>query len=248
MLTKIACLFPVIVWFLSAAQPGGAQAQKGPADLQGVWKLVSVESNGTATDFTDRQPRWVIKDKKVLYAGEELAALTVDPATTPKVIDLSFRSSKKVYEGIYAVEEDTLKVCVNTQTDGVKERPQTFTTKDKEHWRLLVFKRDKAGAENETEGLSGFVGLVLGIDKEREEVNVNDTIDDSPAKKAGLRKDDVVLKVAGGAVTDLRSAVDAVRQAKPGSMLTFRIRRDGKESDVTVKVGVLPFSVLAQLD
>jgi hypothetical protein len=44
--------------------------------------------------------------------------------------------------------------------------------------------------------------------------------------------------------TDLRTVVDTVRQTKPGSALTFRIRRGGAERDVAVKVGIVPFFYL----
>jgi S1-C subfamily serine protease len=54
--------------------------------------------------------------------------------------------------------------------------------------------------------------------------------------------------VGGSDVTDLRSVIDPVRQAKPGSKLEFHIRRDGKEKDVTVKVGILPFAFLVRLE
>jgi serine protease DegS len=86
------------------------------------------------------------------------------------------------------------------------------------------------------------------LDAEREQVVVNEVFAESPAQKAGLKKDDVVLKVAGGQVTTLRSAVEAVRRSRPRTDVVFHIRRDGKELDITAKVGVLPFSVLAGLD
>jgi len=35
---------------------------------------------------------------------------------------------------------------------------------------------------------------------------------------------------------------------KPGGKLVVRVRRDAKETDVTVRVGLLPFEVLAELD
>ena len=49
-------------------------------------------------------------------------------------------------------------------------------------------------------------------------------------------------------MTDLASAVNAVRQAKPGSEVVFRIRRGDMESDVKVQVDAFPFGFLIQLD
>src|SRR5262249_20578001 len=151
-------------------------------------------------------------------------------------------------EGIYAVEKDTLKICLNRLSDGVKERPGGFATQDKENLRLLVFERDRDARGDATEGMNGFVGLVLRYDRDRKEGAVGDTLEGGPARKAGLRKDDVILKIGGGEFTELRPAVEAVRQSKPGSELTFRVRRAGKESDITVKVGVVPFNFVVGLE
>jgi len=151
-----------------------------------------------------------------------------------------------VYEAIYVVEKDTLKVCVNKRTEGAKERPGSFSTKDHEDWRLLVFEREKAAPKDATEGLSAFAGIRLRKG-ENDEVVVESPIKGSPAEKAGLKKDDVVLKVGATAVADLDATVKAVRAAKPGEKLDFRVSRDGKETTVTVKVGVLPFPFVAHL-
>jgi hypothetical protein len=48
-------------------------------------------------------------------------------------------------------------------------------------------------------------------------------------------------------VSDLASAVEAVRATTPGADLVFRVRRGDKEMDVTVKVGVIPFQFLVGL-
>ena len=111
---------------------------------------------------------------------------------------------------------------------------------------MLVFEREKAAPKDATEGLSAFAGIRLRKG-ENDEVVVESPIKGSPAEKAGLKKDDVVLKVGATAVADLDATVKAVRAAKPGEKLDFRVSRDGKETTVTVKVGVLPFPFVADL-
>jgi uncharacterized protein (TIGR03067 family) len=242
MIPRIVAVLLVAALALAASSPAEAGAEKALAALQGTWTLVSLESDGEVQEFPDRPPRWVIKGKDVRYAGQPLAALAIDPTTTPRNIDLTFRNPKRVYEGVYAVDGDTLKVCVNRLTEGVKERPLGFATRGKRDWRLLIFKRDKAGAGDGVEGLPGFVGMALqGGGKE---LLVSQVLDGSPAKKAGLKKDDVLLQVGATEATDLRTAVEAVRRARPGSQLTLRVRRGGEERDLTVRVGVLPFHLL----
>ena len=239
MLAIIACSFLI-------AAPADAPADKEPAELQGAWRLESIEVGGNESDSRLPEIHWVIQGTKVLDAGEPIAQLTADPKTMPKIINLTFLDSKKTYEGVYSVEKDALKICLNAHSEGVKERPMDFATEGKENLRLLAFRREK-----EAEGAgaaAGFVGLMLKFDQDSKEVIITATIGKSPAEKAGLQKEDVVLKVGDVDATDLRSTVEAVRQKKPGSDLTFHVRRDGKEKDVTVKVGTLPFALLAQLE
>jgi uncharacterized protein (TIGR03067 family) len=244
MFARITCLLAA-AFLPGAAGPPEPPAGKGPAELQGAWELVTVEFNGESNDYSDAPPRLVIRGDRAVYGGQEVARLTADPAATPKVIDLHFAKPERVLEGVYAAEGDALKICVSTRTDGARERPQDFATKDREDRRLLVFRR---AAEGATENLRGFAGVAIGRAEGGAGVAVVDVLDGGPAKAAGLRKDDVILRVGSQDVNDIHSAVEAVRQAKPGGELTVRVRRSGEERDVTIKVGLVPFTVLALLN
>jgi uncharacterized protein (TIGR03067 family) len=242
-LSAVACLA-----HLSGAARADDPPGKGPAELHGCWKLVSVESDGKASDpVGGGQPRWVVKGDTVYFGGEAIIRLTADPSTTPRIIDLKFRDLDRVYEGVYTVEKDTLKVCLNSRADA-KDRPGEFSTKDRADRRLLVFEREKAAPENLAEGATAYAGVQLRADPDTKAVVVDTPIKGSPAEKAGLKKGDVILKVAAIEVTDLEATVKAVRQARPGDKLEFQIRRDGKESVVTVTVGVFPFHWAVELD
>jgi uncharacterized protein (TIGR03067 family) len=245
-LAAIACVSLVVG--AVAARPDDPPP-KAPAELQGCWKLVSVETDGTTNDpLGGGQPRWVIKDNKILYGGEEIIQFTTDPSTTPRIIDLKFSAPERVYEGIYVVEKDKLKVCLNKRTEGVKDRPGTFSTKDQADWVLLVFEHEKAAPAKATEGLRAYAGIVLSIDDEKKAIVINTPLKGSPADKAGLKKDDVIRKVGATEATDLQTVVKTVQNAKPGEKLEFHITRDGKEQTVTVTVGVLPFHWAAGLN
>jgi uncharacterized protein (TIGR03067 family) len=215
----------------------------GPAELQGPWRLVALEGNGKTRQVA-REPRWVIAGDTVYYGGRPLARLAADPKASPKLIDLKVRADR-VFEGVYAVETDTLKVCVNKETGSVKNRPGGLSTEGQENWRLLAFERVKPAEGAATE--AGFVGIQLRMDADRGVV-VDATLDRSPAKAAGLKKGDVLVKVGGRDVSDLQAAVDAVRSVPPGRKLEVRVRRGGKEAELTVRVGLLPFEVLGELD
>lgn len=230
---------------------GFVRADDPPAkdvmELQGTWKLASVEADAKATDPIGGTVRWVIKKDKVFYGGKEIAGLKVDNSTSPRIMDLKFSDPERVYEGIYSVEKNTLKICLNRQTEGTKDRPGAFSTKDQSDWRMLVFEKEQDAKGDPTEGLAGYVGLALQNDEENKEVIVNASLAGAPADQAGFKKDDVILKVGGTSVADLPGAINLVRKAKPGEKLDFRIRRGKEESTITVKVGVLPFPIAAGL-
>lgn len=231
---------------------GNARAEekpaKPPAELQGVWKLTALEIKGKELEpVGGGSPRWVIKDNTISYGGEEIAQFTSDPATTPRVLDLKYRDPERTYEGIYTVEKDTLKVCLNKKADGTKDRPSKFATADQDDWVLLVFEREKAAPAKPTEGLTGYVGIAIRAAEDTKTPTVDAPIKGSPAEKGGLKKGDAILKVGTTDATDLETVVKAVRAAKPGDKLEFRVTRDGKEQTVTVTVGVFPFHWAAGL-
>jgi uncharacterized protein (TIGR03067 family) len=245
MRTRIACLLLAALPSLAVAWAAEEPNKKDPsAALQGVWKVTELEVNGKPSELPGVSFWLVVKGDKLYYGGQELAKLTAEPTATPPGIDLAFRNPERVLEGIYSADGDTLKLCVNRQPEGVKERPNVFSTEGKPEWRLLVLKRDKDRKADDLDGLGGFVGLQLRAEDEGKRIVVGGVLDNSPAKKADLKKDDVILKVAGQEVTDLRGCVRMVQSARPGSELTLRVKRGDKELDVTVKVGVVPFFLL----
>jgi S1-C subfamily serine protease len=63
---------------------------------------------------------------------------------------------------------------------------------------------------------------------------------DSPAEKAGLQANDIILKADGKAVETVSGFVEMVREIKPGATLVLVIQRGDKEMEVKVKVGKRP--------
>jgi len=225
-----------------------AAGKKELAELQGCWRFVSIEVNGETRDpVGEGEPRWVIKGDKVFYGGVEVVQLTADPSTTPRILDLKFLDPERSYEGIYVIENDTLKICLNGRANA-KSRPERFATKDRNEWRLLVFAREKAAPANPTEGLTAYAGVQLRNDADAKAVLVDVPIKGSPAEKAGLKPGDVIVSVGATAATDLLTTIKAIRQAKPGDKIEFHLQRDGKAMTITVTVGVLPFHYTALLE
>jgi membrane-associated protease RseP (regulator of RpoE activity) len=68
-------------------------------------------------------------------------------------------------------------------------------------------------------------------------VAVTQVIKDSPAEKAGLRKDDVILRVAGESVTSVRKLNRVVSEIAPDQTVKLTISRGGSEQELTATLG-----------
>lgn len=62
---------------------------------------------------------------------------------------------------------------------------------------------------------------------------------DSPAEKAGLKEEDVVLKFNGKEVSNNTELSTMVASTSPGTEVTLTVLRDGKEKNIRVKLGEL---------
>ena len=65
-------------------------------------------------------------------------------------------------------------------------------------------------------------------------------IADSPAEKAGLKRNDVIKSVDGNSAADPAAVRTAIQNKKPGDMVTISITRDGNAQDVTVTLEARP--------
>lgn len=66
---------------------------------------------------------------------------------------------------------------------------------------------------------------------------ITNVVKDSPAEKAGLRKDDVILKFDGENVTSVRKLNRLVSEVAPDQTARLTISRGGSEQEVAVTVG-----------
>jgi serine protease Do len=68
-------------------------------------------------------------------------------------------------------------------------------------------------------------------------VGITQVAKDSPAEKAGLRKDDVILRFDGENVTSTRKLTRLVSEVAPDQSVRLGISRGGSEQDVSVTIG-----------
>jgi serine protease Do len=69
---------------------------------------------------------------------------------------------------------------------------------------------------------------------------VTEVVTDSPADKAGVLKDDVIVSLNGKAFDMQTTLADAVKALKPGDAVTLTIKRGDKSQDIKVTLGENP--------
>jgi RNA polymerase sigma factor (sigma-70 family) len=129
--------------------PASAVADKPKTDkdhLQGSWIPVSVEDGGKKVPEKEVKA----KDFTMVFAGDKMTipikdeakevGYKLDPSKNPKQIDLLLGKGKTA-KGIYLLQKDTLKLCVQTDQDG--ERPGKFSAPSGTTHFLIVLKKKK---------------------------------------------------------------------------------------------------------
>ncbi len=100
--------------------------------------------------------------------------------------------------------------------------------------------------------IRGWLGVVIqeldedlaksfGLSK-KEGVLIAEVADNSPAKKAGLKSGDIILKMNGHKVYDIGELRNKIALTPPGTKVTFDILREGKHKKVTVTIEEKPGS------
>src|SRR5215217_1940909 len=76
-------------------------------------------------------------------------------------------------------------------------------------------------------------------------VGVTQIVKDSPAEKAGLRKDDVILRIDGESITSVRKLNRIVSELAPDQSVKITVSRGGSEQEVTATIAKRSNSVFA---
>jgi serine protease Do len=88
-------------------------------------------------------------------------------------------------------------------------------------------------------GAGGYLGVAT-VMSDDVELEVADVIQGSPAQKAGVRAGDVILSVNGDVMTDQQQFSATVRARAAGDTLNIKLRSNGKEHEVSVKLAQKP--------
>ncbi|HXI19573.1 MAG TPA: M28 family peptidase [Gemmatimonadales bacterium] len=94
-----------------------------------------------------------------------------------------------------------------------------------------------AASGTASSGYGAYLGTVPDMSDSPGGVRLSGVRAGSPAEKAGLRGNDVIVQIGDRRVPDLRAMSEALRAHRAGEVVQVRILRDGVERSVTVTLG-----------
>jgi RNA polymerase sigma factor (sigma-70 family) len=94
--------------------------------------------------------------------------------------------------------------------------------------------------DSKDEQPAAFLGLILRDDGDSGVVVIHQVTAESPAAKAGVKADDVLLQFGETKAKASGDVVKGMAKLKPGDKVTLRIKRGDKEMDVTITAGKRP--------
>ena len=96
----------------------------------------------------------------------------------------------------------------------------------------------------DTPGDKGWLGVYLGTAKDGEGVKILGMVgDDSPAAIAGLEEGDVIVRLNGEQIVELKGLVEIIQDSSPGEKITIDLSRDGDNETVVVVLGTRPSDI-----
>jgi serine protease Do len=125
---------------------------------------------------------------------------------------------------------------------GVPMPPSAYTMPRVQEWNSDGFDQlEKLNKLKSIEGFSFFprqqkLGLKIQDTEESDGVKVLDTDKDSPAEKAGLKKDDIVTEIGGVKVTNTDDAREQLQENAEKSAYTIKAKRNGTEMSFNIKI------------
>jgi serine protease Do len=96
--------------------------------------------------------------------------------------------------------------------------------------------KGRRGPRNPTAG--GYLGIAL--DPDAAGAKVNQVMTKSAAEKAGLKANDIILKVSGQAIEDMEALLETLQGHKPGDVVQLQVKRGDKEIELEAKLDKRP--------
>ncbi len=94
-----------------------------------------------------------------------------------------------------------------------------------------------ASSTSSASGYGAYLGTVPDMSDKARGVRLTGVRAGSPAEKAGLKGNDIIVQIGDAPVADLQGMTNALRAHQPGDVVDIRILRDSVEQKVTVTLG-----------
>jgi uncharacterized protein (TIGR03067 family) len=144
---KRLAFFLVVGLLVVATKPGEGGEEKDQEKMEGKWKLTSNQAAAGAGHTFElysfliaaNTGKMEVKgDKLITSIGKDTTELTIvlDPKKMPKTVDAKLGKDKVVFQGIYELTKDSLRLCISGKGDRPKEFKNSLDTP------LFEFKRE----------------------------------------------------------------------------------------------------------
>jgi len=188
----------------------------------------------------DNLPAITLSDSKTLRVGDVVLAIGnpfgVGQTVTSGIISATGRNMLGINTGALISAHGEL-IGINTAMIGFAipmSLAKDVMTQIIEHGEVI---RGWLGVviQDVTEELAQSFSL-----KEDAGVILSNIVIDGPADKAGLAVGDVIMKIGGEKVKDVKHALTLISKVKPGDAVSIRGTRQGKAFETTAVVGMRP--------
>jgi len=123
------------------------QSKKDLDQMQGNWHMTAMTVKGKSHGAEEIKKFKLIVKKDVYCVqvdGKDhvSAKLVLRADKKPKEVDLGLETGP-IYKGIYEIDGDTLKMCLNLSSDADSERPKEFASEADSPMALFTWQRAK---------------------------------------------------------------------------------------------------------
>lgn len=142
-LLLVAVLFAVLMTVTASAEELSEAGKQELNKLAGNWQIALVMQDGKKQEPQANLTKFRVEEDKLLIAGKEvgLRITLLDPTTKPRIVNIEHPETKKKLEGIYELEKDRWRICINVE--GTADRPGSFETEGKIKFVLVELEREE---------------------------------------------------------------------------------------------------------
>jgi uncharacterized protein (TIGR03067 family) len=138
-MSRVFLTLSLLAWPFCHPLGAGEKVSEKQA-LQGTWEVVSAVHSGKESDHKGKNSVWGISESHLNYPAGHQHGYAVHPEKSPKWFDLftEEEGEKFTLHGIYSLEGDLLKICIN---DPGKERATKFQSEVGSGHHFITLKR-----------------------------------------------------------------------------------------------------------